>query len=291
MQDFSRERALAAQLAREAGHITLKHRRPEGVAFTEKPDDEGPVTAADKEADRHIRAGILSTFPTDGLLTEETPDTGEWRNQHRVWMVDPLDGTKEFVAGRDEYASMIGLCVDGEPVVGAVYRPLGDVMFLASKGGGAEMIVGGKSVLLRVSDEIPNPVPIAVSRSHRSKRVDAILGGLGPVKEVPSGSVGLKIGLIANGTVHAYVNGNSRTSLWDTCAPHAILTEAGGELTDLFGNPLDYKGSVQHLYGLFAATAAVHKHLVPRVREMSMGVVKMLQELPEYPRNAFRPPP
>jgi 3'(2'), 5'-bisphosphate nucleotidase len=267
MDPFAKERELAVRLAREAGAIALKHRCPD-IAFEEKPDDLGPVTAADKEADAHIREALRRAFPKDGLLTEETPDDGRWRNHVRVWMVDPLDGTKEFVRGHGEFSAMIGLAVDGEPVVGAVYQPVGDLLYAASRGGGAQMHRGADVGMLQVGTEVPKVLEMAVSRSHRSNKLDLFFAAMRPLREVVSGSVGLKVGLIAAGKASAYLSA-SRCSLWDTCGPDAILRESGGVMTDLWGAPVDYRNGVEHTRGLFCGTGAVHARWLPTVAEMA----------------------
>jgi 3'(2'), 5'-bisphosphate nucleotidase len=272
MESYARERTLAAQLARQAGAIALKHRLA-GVSAVEKPHGDGPVTAADKESDAFIRAALQKAFPLDGLLTEETPDDGEWRHQRRVWMVDPLDGTKEYVKGGDDFAAMIGLCVDGIPVVGAVYKPVGDVLYTAAQGEGASMEDGGKVTPLKVTTGQPELLVVAVSKSHRNKTLEDILAALGPLTEFPSGSVGLKIGLIATGRAHAYINGAGKACLWDSCAPYAILREAGGTMTDLFGGPIRYDGTLQHREGMFCATLDVHGSLKERVADIARRVV------------------
>ncbi|MBI5497062.1 MAG: 3'(2'),5'-bisphosphate nucleotidase CysQ [Deltaproteobacteria bacterium] len=266
MEPYEREAQWAARLAREAGAITLRH-RVAGFSVVDKPDDEGPVTAADRECDAFIRAELTRGFPADGLLTEETPDDGAWRKSARVWMVDPLDGTKEFVKGGDDFACMVGLCLDGVPVVGAVYRPALDVLFWAGRGLGAFLERDGVRTPLHVPRGQPEHLVVAVTRSHRGEKLERILAGLGPLTEFPSGSVGLKIGLIATGVAHAYINGSSRTCLWDTCGPEAILREAGGHMTDLLGGPVRYDAGLKHPHGLFCATADVHAALKDRVAD------------------------
>jgi len=287
MERYAAERALAEKLVLDAGVIALKHRQS-GMAFEEKPNDLGPVTAADKEADTMIRAGIQAAFPQDALLTEETPDDGAWRHSRRVWMVDPIDGTKEFIRGHADFACMIGLCVDGVPVVGAVFKPVDGVLYAATEGSGAWKTEGGVRTRMQVAETVTEPVVVAVSKSHRSNRLETLLARLGPIRELPSGSVGLKVGLICRGDAAVYLNPTSHTSLWDTAGPMAILREAGGTATDLFGNLLTWQGSVHHGQGLFFGTVAAHAHLLSRVVETAGDVAKMLEAMPQYPGGAFR---
>jgi 3'(2'), 5'-bisphosphate nucleotidase len=266
--------------------VTLRHHR-NLAEYQEKPDGAGPVTVADREADALLREGLREAFPEDGLLTEETPDDGAWRGRPRAWMADPLDGTKEFVAGRDEYACMVGLTRDGRPVLGVVFQPVTGTLFWGVEGEGAWVEREGRRTRLVVEGDVPEVVPVTVSRSHRSAPLEALVTSMGPVVEVPAGSVGLKVAMIAEGRVRAYVNATNHTSLWDTCAPQAILQQAGGTLTDLFGRPLGHRGGVSHRHGLLAATAAVHAHLVARVSLAAHAVAAELARLPAYPRSAF----
>ena len=280
------ERDVAAQLAREAGQLALQVRAA-GLNTQEKPDGAGPVTDADRAADAYIRQGLGRHFPQDALLTEETPDDGAWRKAQRVWMVDPVDGTKEFVRGGTDFACMVGLCVDGQPAVGAVYRPMEDVLYAAATGLGTTRTDRTGTTTLMVSDHVPDPLVVAVSKSHRSKRLDVILAALGPLTPLPSGSVGLKIALIAEGKAGAYLNAASRACLWDSCAPCIILEQAGGLMTDLAGRPLSWVGGLEHRNGLFCATRAVHQHLRARVVATARQVAASLAAQESYPRDAF----
>jgi 3'(2'), 5'-bisphosphate nucleotidase len=272
MTPYTQEVELARRLAREAGAIALKHRAA-GVTAVEKPGGEGPVTAADRECDAHIRAALGAAFPSDGLLTEETPDDGAWRTVARVWMVDPLDGTKDYVQGGEEFAAMVGLCVDGLPVVGAVYRPLGDLLYWAAQGHGAFLEHAGVTTRLQCARGVPAKPVVAVSKNHPSRKLDTLLAALGPLTALPSGSVGLKIGLIAQGKASAYLNGSSKTCLWDSCAPQAILLEAGGVITDLYGTPITYAAGLNHPNGLFCATVDVHTALKDNVAATARRVM------------------
>jgi 3'(2'), 5'-bisphosphate nucleotidase len=180
-------------------------------------------------------------------------------------MVDPIDGTRDFIRGRDGFSAMIGLCVDGRPILGAVYQPIGDRLYYAARGRGAFAVVdGGAPERMRVSDvREPSQIRLVASRSHRSPEIDAIRARLGITDELNVGSVGLKLGLIARGDRDLYVNTSSRSSAWDSCGPEAILCEAGGRLTDLHGRPLRYDVSdTRHLDGLVASNDLLHERVI-----------------------------
>src|SRR5215467_3916524 len=129
----------ACRLAREAGKLILKFYYADGQHIEWKTPTE-PVTYADKAANRLIVDSIRSQFPEDGILAEESPDTDRRLSCERVWVIDPLDGTKEYIKHNGEFSVMIGLAVNGVPVVGAVYQPTTDVLYYASQGHGAFVV-------------------------------------------------------------------------------------------------------------------------------------------------------
>jgi 3'(2'), 5'-bisphosphate nucleotidase len=266
---FNRELAVATQLARRAGERIRAMQRSD-LAVDRKEDD-SPVTAADREADAIIRGGLTSAFPDDALLSEETPDDGSRFAHDRVWMIDPLDGTKDFVRGQSGFAVMIGLLVGEAPALGVVYQPIGDKLYQASRGGGAWLSVGGADpVRLHVSAITETTqIRMVASKSHRTEAIDRVREKLGIQQELNIGSVGLKLGLIAEGERDLYVNPQGHSKLWDACGPEAILTEAGGRLTDAHGQPLRYRGrELGNIYGLIASNGLLHDAVVARLAEM-----------------------
>ncbi|HEY3351756.1 MAG TPA: 3'(2'),5'-bisphosphate nucleotidase CysQ [Polyangia bacterium] len=261
--DLTRELDVAASLCRRAGDIILRYRQP-GLTVSRKAGDE-PVTVADREANALIVADLRATFPADGILSEEGAEVGAHEGGGRVWMVDPLDGTRDYVAGREGFAVMIGLCIDGRPSLGVVYQPLRTVLYRAVAGAGAAVEADGRTRPLRVSAVgDPSAARLISSASHRLAKLDELRTALGISDEVSLGSVGLKVGLIATGERDLYVNPEGATKLWDTCAPEAILAEAGGRLTDLGGQPIDYRGAdIRNRRGLIATNSLLHPAVVP----------------------------
>ena len=232
------------------------------------------MTQADHAANDVIVNGLQREFPADGLLSEETLDTVRRLNLARVWIVDPLDGTKGFIAGNGDFAVQIGLAEEGESVLGVVYQPVPDVLHYAARGAGAWVErPETETEQLRVSEETDFArMRLAASRNHHSPRMSAVMYALGLREEIRRGSVGIKTGLIVERQCDLYVHLSPRTKHWDTCAPEAILAEAGGRLTDLWGEPLKYNTEdVQNRNGLVAANGAAHpliiKRLAPLLRE------------------------
>ena len=254
---MTREAEVAERLAREAGAILLDVTRKGFTVDYKGPRD--PVTEGDLRASAHIVAGLKAAFPEDGVISEEAaPARGAF--PARVWFVDPLDGTQQFVDGGLEYAVMIGLAEGGRPVLGAVYQPAGDSLWLGIPGRGAWKTEGGARTGLHVSAKSRlETLTLAVSRSHRGKRHDQIRAALGVGGEVTSGSVGLKVGLIVDQKADLYVEPSANTWAWDTCAPEAILRAAGGEMPDLAGRPLRYDpAALRNDHGIAASNGACH---------------------------------
>jgi len=269
---LDRELNLARQLALAAGEVALRYfGQPLPV---ERKEGGEPVTRADREANEVIVGELAREFPGDGILAEETPDDGSRRSRARVWMVDPIDGTRDFIRGRDGFAVMIGLCAQGAPVLGVVYQPVGARLYTAVRGRGAWLAVGeGRPARIQVSPvREPAQIRLVASKSHREPVIDAVRARLGIQDELNVGSVGLKLGLIARGDRDLYVNPSSKSSAWDTCAPEAILDEAGGRLSDLRGQPLRYDAEdIRHLAGLVASNGLLHEQVLEKIRSLFPG--------------------
>jgi len=160
---------------------------------------------------------------------------------------------------------MIGLVVDGRPAVGVVYQPMIERMFYATPAG-AFVTMGGETKPMSVSDVATSKdIRLVASKSHRSPQMDQVKQSLGIDNELNVGSVGVKLCMIAAGLNDLYVNPATRTKAWDTCAPEAILVPAGGRLSDLFGNPLDYTRELAHHRGLVASNGHVHDEVIAKL--------------------------
>jgi 3'(2'), 5'-bisphosphate nucleotidase len=270
--NFRRELEVAIELARRAG-AGIRALHGSGIAVDTK-DDDSPVTEADREANALIVGALVAEFAGDGILSEELPDDGSRLTRPRVWMVDPLDGTKDFIRGRDGFAVMIGLHDEAGPALGVVYQPIGDKLYFAARGQGAFIErSGGNAERIHVSDvHEPSQIRMVASKSHRTETIDRVRAELGISDELNVGSVGLKLGLIAEGARDLYVNPAGHSKLWDACGPEAILVEAGGRLTDLRGAPLDYRGrELGNTRGLIASNGVLHDEVVRRLASLFPG--------------------
>jgi 3'(2'), 5'-bisphosphate nucleotidase len=260
---LDRELARAIELARAAGAEAARMQRGE-LAVEMKPGDE-PVTAADRRASELIVAGLGESFPSDPIISEELAPADGALGSPRFWLVDPIDGTKDFIRGEDGYAVMIGLVCDGTPTLGVVYQPALDRLFYATSAGAVMEYQGERQPLVVSSVAAAADVRLVASKSHRSREIDRVKRELGIDNELNIGSVGVKLCLIAAGLRDLYVNPATRTKAWDTCAPEAILVTAGGRLSDLFGNPIDYTRELAHRRGLVASNGHVHDEVIGKL--------------------------
>ena len=194
-------------------------------------NDKSPVTEADTGANDIITAGLLKIAPDIPILSEEGRDIpfkerSKWES---FWLVDPLDGTKEYLKKNDEFTVNIAYMRDNQPVFGVVYAPALDVLYWGSREKGAFKSIAGESFNpIRVKSQLNNPIQIATSRSHPSSKMDKFLSQFDSFDLHPMGS-SLKICSVADGTVHYYPR-LGPTMEWDTAASHAVIKAAGGEL-------------------------------------------------------------
>ena len=271
--NYDREIEVATELGRAAGAILLAHYNSpflveQKVNALQEMEE---VTAADREANDLIVRRLGAEFPDDGILAEESVDTEERLNKQRVWLIDPMDGTKNFVQRDGDFAVQIGLAVAGEPVVGVVYQPVRDLLYRAVRGEGAwRENKGENGERMSVSNRTtPGEMVLASSRSHRSPRMELVVSAFGFKDETRRGSVGVKIGLIAEQHADLYLHLSPSTKQWDTCAPEIVLTEAGGRLTDLFGQPLGYNAvRIDNRNGVVATNGVAHEMVIENLKPL-----------------------
>jgi 3'(2'), 5'-bisphosphate nucleotidase len=203
--------------------------------------DDSPITQADRAAHRLLADGLPGLAPGIPVLSEESEAAHAYemrRGWNTLWLVDPLDGTKEFISRNGEFTVNVALIRDGRPVLGVVAAPAAATTYYAAESSGAFRVAnGGPATPIRVR-AAGETVVVVGSRSHRGDSLDGVLAKLGKYELRPMGSA-LKICLVADGTADFYPR-LGPTSEWDTAAAQAVLEIAGGALTTTDGTPLRY---------------------------------------------------
>jgi 3'(2'), 5'-bisphosphate nucleotidase len=225
-------------LARRAGALILE---VYGTDFAvQDKADRSPVTAADERAEALIVPGLRALRPSWPVVAEEAAARGDIPAvARRFWLVDPLDGTREFVARNGEFTVNIALVDAGAPVLGVVYLPVLDRLYAGVAGQGAWLVEQGLRCPIRCRKVPDAGMTVACSRAHGDgPALEAWLGAQQVASRVAAGS-SLKFGLLAAGQADAYAR-FGRTMEWDTAAGHAVLAAAGGSVCDLAGQPLRY---------------------------------------------------
>jgi 3'(2'), 5'-bisphosphate nucleotidase len=204
--------------------------------------DDSPITRADRAAHEILCAGLARLDRSIPVLSEESAAEHVPQVRHgwrEFWLVDPLDGTKEFISRNGEFTVNVALVSDHRPVLGIVAAPVLETVYTGIVGAGADVRQGAVSARpIRVRRPAAEPPVIVGSRSHRGDTLDAVLARIGPHEMRPMGS-SLKFCLVAEGTADLYPR-LGPTSEWDTAAAQAVVEAAGGAVTTLDGQPLRY---------------------------------------------------
>ena len=219
--------------------------------------DESPLTQADLAAHHCIVAGLEKLTPGMPIISEESglPDFQERSAWDRYWLIDPLDGTKEFVNRNGEFTVNIALIDNQKPVFGVVHVPVKNKTYIGCEGYGAERRDSdGKTQSINVAATSSTPVRVVGSRSHRGASLDAYLENLGDCDMIPMGS-SLKFCVIAEGGADLYPR-LGLTSEWDTAAAQAVVEQAGGSVVTLDGKPMKYNTKADMLNPFFFVIGA-----------------------------------
>ncbi|HYL02626.1 MAG TPA: 3'(2'),5'-bisphosphate nucleotidase CysQ [Steroidobacteraceae bacterium] len=242
-----------AEIARRAASEILEV-YASGEAVATPKADASPLTAADLRAHRVITEALAGLTPGTPVLSEEAADTAfaERAAWGRYWLVDPLDGTREFLSRNGEFTVNIALIEGHTPVLGVVHVPVTDVSYRGLPGEGAwRQRAQGPAQAIHAGRRSAAPLRVVGSRSHRGDSLDAFLARVGPHRLLSVGSA-LKFCLVAEGAADVYPR-LGPTSEWDTAAAHAVLVAAGGGVSTLDGTPLQYNLRAQLLNPSFVA--------------------------------------
>jgi 3'(2'), 5'-bisphosphate nucleotidase len=232
----------AIDLAVDAGRVVLRHYWDtvnRALVEVERKADGSPLTLADRDAHRTIAEGLARRAPGIPLLSEESaPDeVAGRRGWARFWLVDPLDGTKEFLKKSGEFTVNVALITDGAPALGVVHWPVGDTTYFASREG-AFVRRGGSTRPIHARPLPAGEVVVVASRDHGGPELEALLARIPGARRTSAGSA-LKLALVAEGRADLYPR-TQPTMEWDTAAGQCVLEAAGGRLTDFAGRKLSY---------------------------------------------------
>ncbi|MDT8305070.1 MAG: 3'(2'),5'-bisphosphate nucleotidase CysQ [Anaerolineae bacterium] len=266
------EETIAA--TRAAGRAIMQFYQSDFTVADKSPDN--PVTDVDLAADRLLHERLLALLPDAGWLSEETADNPERLAQRRVWVVDPLDGTKEFVMGIPEFSVAVALVDDGQPLLAVVYNPATGELFSARRGAGlthngCAAAVSGCNVLAGAR--------VDASRSEMKRGEFEPFASLVDLNVV--GSIAYKLARVAAGQADATWSRGPKHE-WDICAGTLLVQEGGGICVDLDGQPMRFNKSFPKVNGLVADNGALHEELMATL--MPHGAARV-----DPPRQAREP--
>lgn len=255
-------------IAKEAAREILDvYERPFGVDYKGPKD---PITEADRRANDLICERLARLYPGVPIVAEESPeqDWQHYRDSERVFFVDPLDGTREFVAKTDAFVVMIGLLEGARPTHGVLHAPVARRSWTGDPESGAwEVSPDGERRLLRMAKDTQLPdATVASSRSQPDSLLERAIVHLAPKAVKPIYSAGLKAAAVSAGEADVYLAPESAGFRWDSCAPEAVVTAAGGRYTDALGRALDYRAPrLENDTGIVAAAAPLHARVIESI--------------------------
>lgn len=262
--DLPADLRLATDAIRRAGAAVMRHYGTDMVVQHKGPDQ--PLTVADLEADAMLRTTLTSARPGYGWLSEETRDNPDRLQRSRVWIVDPIDGTRSFVAGLPEFSLSVGLAVDGAAMLGLVYNPVTDELYYAVRGGGAFQVRrDGPPARLRVGPQAAERPTMLASRSEISAGAFAPFADRFHVE--PLGSTAYKLARVAAGLGDVFLSRGPKAE-WDVCAGVLLVEEAGGRVTDTAGTRPAFNRPDPGMRGVLAAGARLHDEVLAAVARL-----------------------
>ena len=256
---------IAINAAQEAGNIILKIYEKDFKTFTKT--DNSPVTDADLQSNKIIKE-ILSVTK-HSILSEEDVDDKNRLSNDMVWIIDPLDGTSDFIDKTGEFTVMIALIENQKPILGVIAWPTEKTLFVAQKNCGAFRYSDNKWEKISVTkiSELPKCRTIG-SRHHLSDKEKDFIEKIG-IKDFTSIGSSLKVGKISSGQAEVYITTTNKMKEWDTAASHCIISEAGGKMTDMLGNELTYNNeNVYHQNGILVTNGLIHEKILREFKKL-----------------------
>ena len=233
---------------------------------SEKKDDDSPITQADIESNKILKEVLGETGIS--ILSEEDADDKKRLSEEKIWIIDPLDGTTDFVNRTGEFTVMVGLVEKQRSVLGIIYWPIKKKMYLAETGKGAFCHnEEWEKIEVTMMSELQNCHAL-VSRHHLSEKEKKLLDEM-EISVVTSIGSSLKVTEIASGDAEIYLTTTNKMKQWDTCASNCIISEAGGKMTDISGKELSYNTeSVHHENGILVTNGLIHQDALDAISRL-----------------------
>lgn len=259
------ETALAIDAAIQASNVVMEI-YAQDFAIGRK-DDDSPITKADLQSNQIIKE-ILSSSGLP-ILSEEDEDDKSRLGQEKIWIVDPLDGTSDFVNKTGEFTIMIALVEKKKPTLGIISRPTTNMLFLAQRGSGAFAFEqeSWKKLAVSKTSELKKCNAVG-SRFHLTEAEKEFFKSLG-VESFASRGSSLKVAEICMGVADIYLTTSNKIKQWDTCASYCLITESGGKMTDMYGNDVLYNTErLNHENGLLVTNSLVHDQIIKKYQSL-----------------------
>ena len=256
---------IAINAAIEAGNSILDLYK--GDFEVSKKEDDSPITIADIKSNEIIKKILSQTeYP---ILSEEDNDNHDRLEEDTVWIVDPLDGTSDFIDKTGEFTVMIALIKNKEPILGVIGWPTEKTLFVAQKGSGAYRYSNDKWEKISVTriSELAKCRAIG-SRHHLTEQEKSFIKKLG-IEDFTSIGSSLKVGKISSGEAEAYITTTDKMKEWDSAASYCIISEAGGKMTDMLGNDITYNNKeVFHQNGILVTNGLIHDKIIEEFKKL-----------------------
>ncbi|MBI4131253.1 MAG: 3'(2'),5'-bisphosphate nucleotidase CysQ [Nitrosarchaeum sp.] len=256
---------VAIKAVYEAGNSILKIYEGKYETFTKS--DDSPITEADLKSNEIIKAILSKT--NHKILSEEDKDDQERLSEEIIWIVDPLDGTSDFIDKTGEFTVMIALIKNKKPIIGVIGWPTEKTIFAAQKGSGAFRFSKDKWEEISVTkvSELSKCKAVG-SRHHLSEKEKMFIKKLG-IKDFTSIGSSLKVGKISSGEAEAYITTTNKMKEWDSAASYCLISEAGGKMTDMLGNDITYNNKiVNHQNGILVTNGLIHDKIVKEFKKL-----------------------
>ncbi|MGY5146209.1 MAG: 3'(2'),5'-bisphosphate nucleotidase CysQ family protein [Candidatus Nitrosopumilus sp. metabat.KBP569_Feb_25m_nospike.7] len=256
---------IAIKAAQEASNIILEIYQKDYNTYTKT--DNSPVTDADLKSNKIINKILSNTKYS--ILSEEDIDDQSRLSKDMIWIVDPLDGTSDFIDKTGEFTVMIALIENKKPILGVIAWPTEKILFVAQKNCGAFRYSDDKWDKISVTkiDELPKCRTVG-SRHHLSEKEKEFIKKIG-IEDFTSIGSSLKVGKISSGQAEAYITTTNKMKEWDTAASYCIVSEAGGKMTDMLGNDLTYNNkNVHHQNGILVTNGLIHDKIVEEFKKL-----------------------